>query len=145
MSKQKTRFIKFCIVGGSGVVVNLGLLFVLVEYVRLGENTAWLIAVLASILSNFLLNSAYTYRDHRTVSQREAMQRVLRYYLTSLLVTVFSFLVYKEAMLWGGQYIAATFTGIVLSTLFNYFLASKLVWRDKNGVKKWYLNKEVDV
>lgn len=136
MTKQKIRFIKFCIVGGSGMVVNLGILFILVEYARLSQNASWLIAVLLSILSNFVLNNSYTYRDRKSTSQKETMQRAFSYYQTSLLVMIFNFVIYKATMSLGFQYMVAAFLGIVFSTFFNFILANKLVWRDDNSAKE---------
>lgn len=130
MNEQKTRFIKFCIVGGSGIVVNLGILFVLVEYAHWNENISWFIAVFTSILNNFIWNSLYTYQDRKSESQKKTAQRVFHYYLTSLFVMMFNFIVYTIAMSWGFRYIVAAFAGIVLSTFFNFILANKIVWKE---------------
>lgn len=58
-----SQLAKFCIVGGSGVVVNLGIQASLVE----GAGAYYLIAAAfgigASMLSNFTLNKLWTFRD----------------------------------------------------------------------------------
>ncbi|MDF1497983.1 MAG: GtrA family protein [Patescibacteria group bacterium] len=130
MNQQTLRFTKFCIVGGSGVIVNLGLLFVLVEYFYLGENLAWLIAILASILNNFLWNNAFTYNDRRSNSHNETMRRIVYYYLISLGVMLFNFAIYKIGISWGFYYILSAFMGIFFSTFLNFALINKLVWNN---------------
>ncbi len=62
------RFLKFAVVGGSGVFVNLGIYFLLTRPTGLvdslwGRNLAYALSVELSILSNFLLNDRWTFRD----------------------------------------------------------------------------------
>ena len=59
------RFIKFSIVGSIGVGVNLGLLYVLVEYFGLYYMLAATLAIGASVVSNFVLNDRWTWKDRR--------------------------------------------------------------------------------
>lgn len=54
---------KYYAVGASGVLVNLGLLFYLTEYVGLWYFLSYTIAISISITSNFLLNKIWTFRD----------------------------------------------------------------------------------
>jgi dolichol-phosphate mannosyltransferase len=87
-SKEQRRFIKFCIVGASGIPVNLGctwlayhwLFFALDETMRKGA--ASLFGIALSILTNFLLNDLWTWRD-RQKATRGFVGRMLRFYLVS--------------------------------------------------------------
>ena len=54
---------KYYAVGASGVLVNLGLLFYLTEYVGLWYFLSYTIAISVSITSNFLLNKIWTFRE----------------------------------------------------------------------------------
>ena len=63
------RFWKFALVGASGVLVNMVTLIVLAEYFDAHKVIAWMFAVGLSILSNFLLNNAFTWRDIRHSSR----------------------------------------------------------------------------
>lgn len=80
------RFLKFAVVGGSGVFVNLGIYFLLTRPTGLveslwGRNLAYAISVELSILSNFLLNDRWTFRDRCDgVSFRH---RFLRFHVVS--------------------------------------------------------------
>ena len=86
-SKEQRRFIKFCIVGASGVPVNLlctwlsyQALTVLAEAPRKG--VALLLGIAISILTNFLLNDLWTWRD-REKATRGFAGRLLRFYIVS--------------------------------------------------------------
>ena len=53
---------KYYAVGASGVLVNLGLLFILTEYVGLWYFLSYTLAISASITSNFILNKLWTFK-----------------------------------------------------------------------------------
>ena len=54
---------KYYAVGASGVLVNLGLLFYLTEYIGLWYFLSYTLAISVSITSNFILNKFWTFRD----------------------------------------------------------------------------------
>jgi dolichol-phosphate mannosyltransferase len=63
--RSMRTFIKFCIVGGSGVVVNLGV-FTLLLLLGMNKYVASPIAIEVSILTNFLFNNFWTFRWRNT-------------------------------------------------------------------------------
>lgn len=79
-------FIKFALVGGSGVIVNLGTLAVLRQF-SFSDSLASALAIEVSIASNFLLNEKWTFRD-QVVAVKElqysSLQRALRFQFVSL-------------------------------------------------------------
>ena len=54
---------KYYAVGASGILVNLGLLYYLTEYVGLWYFLSYVLAISVSITSNFILNKFWTFRD----------------------------------------------------------------------------------
>jgi dolichol-phosphate mannosyltransferase len=62
---HKSRFLRFCVVGATGVVVDMSLLYLLSDpsTLHLGLTRSKLIAAEAAIASNFLLNDAWTFGD----------------------------------------------------------------------------------
>ena len=123
------RFIKFCIVGSSGVVVNLGILALLVEFFSVAERPAYVVAVAISILTNYAFNSLFTYGDKKSPSRAESMRRVLYYYIISVAVMFFNFAVFSFGLSVNLHYVLAALIGILLATLLNFVLATKLVWK----------------
>ena len=63
ISRFAKQAAKYYAVGASGVLVNLGLLFYLTEYVGLWYFLSYTLAISASITSNFILNKFWTFRD----------------------------------------------------------------------------------
>ena len=63
LSRFAKQAAKYYAVGASGVLVNLGLLFYLTEYVGLWYFLSYTLAISASITSNFVLNKFWTFRD----------------------------------------------------------------------------------
>ncbi|MEA2006938.1 MAG: glycosyltransferase family 2 protein [Patescibacteria group bacterium] len=123
------RFLKFCIVGSSGVVVNLGILILLVELFLTAERPAYVIAVAVSILTNYFFNSFFTYGDKKSSSRAESMRRVLYYYAISVAVMLFNFAIFSLGLSFGLHYIVSAMIGILIATLLNFILATKLVWK----------------
>ncbi len=80
--------VKFALVGASGVVVNLGVFALLIE---LGVNrfVASPLAIEASIVSNFLLHDAWTFRWRNR--RGRARTRALQYNLVSLISLAVSY------------------------------------------------------
>ncbi len=67
------RFLKFAVVGSSGVLVNLGIYWLMSRGLDLrhnlwAENAAYAFSVEISIITNFLLNDLWTFRDRRSAS-----------------------------------------------------------------------------
>ena len=63
--KISTRFLKFLVVGGSGVFVNLATMALLLRLLGLRD---WRVSAMASVIaafSNYLLNNHWTFRDRR--------------------------------------------------------------------------------
>ena len=54
---------KYYAVGASGILVNLGLLYYLTEYVGLWYFLSYSLGISVSITSNFILNKFWTFRD----------------------------------------------------------------------------------
>ena len=76
------RFLRFAAVGATGVVVNLGALALLRAVGRVQTNVASALAIELSILSNFLLNHGWTFRDRREAG-RSVGGRLARFHLVS--------------------------------------------------------------
>jgi dolichol-phosphate mannosyltransferase len=118
------RVAKFGLVGLSGVVVNLALLWLLHGQLGLHDLVAVPIAIEASILSNFLLNDRFTFRDRQ---RGHVAQRLFQFNLVSLLALVVNLAAYTLlAKGMGMHYLAAEAIAIVIAFGANY--AGNLHW-----------------
>ena len=122
LQSSKT-FIKFAIVGASGVLVNLGF-FTLFLLAGINKYIASPIAIELSIVSNFLLNNYWTFRWRKTADRTRI--RGLKFNLVSILSLGVSYgtfvtlsLAFPDTAPQLHQLI-----GIVPATLINYLLNS---------------------
>jgi dolichol-phosphate mannosyltransferase len=122
-------FLMFCVVGASGVLVNLGIFTALLQ---LGVNKflASPVAIQCSIVTNFFANNYWTFRRRSLVGPLPA--RGLRFNVVSifsLAISTLTFVILSRAF----PHVAPQvdqFIGIVPATLVNYFLNSYWTFRD---------------
>jgi dolichol-phosphate mannosyltransferase len=127
-SRELWRFVKFCLVGLSGVGVNLGILWLLVEKAVLDEVLSSAIAIEISIITNFLLNNYFTFRDKRQTGS--FFPRLVKFNIVSLAgaaINLGLFWFFTSAL--DVYYILAQVFGIIVATLWNYFLNTIWTWR----------------
>lgn len=112
------RVAKFALVGLTGVVVNLALLAGLTEWAGLHYLVSAAIAIEASILSNFALNDAWTFRDRRFGRWWERLWRFNLVSLLALVVNLGVLSLFTEAL--GVHYLLSELVAIGVGFLANY-------------------------
>jgi dolichol-phosphate mannosyltransferase len=130
-----TRFLRFAIVGASGVLVDMAVLFVLGDPRALGFGLtrSKVAAAELAIINNFLWNDAWTFRDLVGAGRRarHKLRRLLKFNaicgiglaLNVLLLNV------QYNVLHINRYVA-NLIAIGVVTVWNYWLNVKLNWRD---------------
>jgi dolichol-phosphate mannosyltransferase len=128
------RFVKFCLVGGSGVVVNLGVYWLLTRFANMSGNylnaLALSIAFEASVISNFTLNDFFTFTDRKSKSTGNFFIRFLKFNLFSLVgygIQQAALLLFFNVLGWN-DLIAVTI-GIIIATIWNYVANSWWTWK----------------
>lgn len=124
------RFIKFCLVGGSGVIVNEGLLWLLTEFAGLYYLVSSAISIETSIITNFTLNDFFTFSDRRTRGFKDFLKRLVKFNLVSLvgLALNWGILALLTSML-GLHYLVANLFGIAVAILWNYLANLWWTWK----------------
>jgi dolichol-phosphate mannosyltransferase len=121
------RVLKFAIVGGSGVLVNLGMLWLLHGKAELSIELAAAIAIELSIISNFLINDLWTFHDERN---RSFMARAIGAHTGSGLAVAINYVVLlalnKEM---GVHYLMAALLAIGAGAGVNYSVSALWTWR----------------
>ncbi len=121
--RSSTTFIKFLIVGGSGVAVNLAGFTVLLS-MGVNKYLASPIAIELSVISNFLLNNWWTFGGRRT---KDTLQlKGLKFNVVSLVALLVSYTTFVVAtiLLSNAPPQVQQLIGIVPATLVNYFMNS---------------------
>jgi dolichol-phosphate mannosyltransferase len=122
-------FIKFCITGASGVLVNLGV-FTLLLAAGVNKFVASPIAIQTSIITNFLGNNYWTFRRRNLTGRTHA--RGLRFNVVSFFslgISYLTFIVLSRVFPSVAPQVHQ-FVGIVPATVVNYFLNSYWTFRD---------------
>jgi len=125
------RFIKFCAVGASGVVVNEGLLLLLTEFAGFFYLVSSPIAIEISIITNFILNDVWTFKD-RAREQRSVLGRGVRFNAVSAGGLVINMAVLFSLVSMGFYYLYANLVGILCAVLWNYIVNLKWTWSESS-------------
>ena len=151
MTKEQRRFVKFGLVGGSGVFVNLtvALAFsriVLVAWADrdLADQIATLAGIVVSIMTNFLVNDFWTWGDRdKDAGTRSWLKRCAFYYATNGIAGALQWGVSAFIIMWiaaDGHILGfeaasvraglAALVGIAVATPLNYVINNKVTFRD---------------
>ena len=123
------RFLRFGLVGGSGVLVNNAILLALVEGLKVPPVAAAVVATECAIVTNFVLNDRWTFADVRRQSSRPWFRRFASYNLLTLggLVLSVGVLALLHGVA-GVHYLVANTVGIAAGTLWNYGSNHQWTW-----------------
>ncbi len=128
---QVRQLIRFCIVGASGTIVNLGILTLLVKGFHTQVLIADLFAIELSIISNFFFNHYYTFRHrHDADEQARLITKLAKFNVGSLSGAAMSFSIFAIFFKFlGWHYIPADIFAIGCSMAWNYWVSTKYIWK----------------
>lgn len=132
------RLVKYCLVGGSGVLVNMSLLAALTS-AGMGYLQAGMIAVQTSIGTNFLLNEFWSFGDLSSRS-RGIRARGKRFLMFNLLCAGGAGICL--ALLWlltdyaGFHPWLSNLCGIAVATIWNYGMNANITWDAARAERK---------
>lgn len=119
-----TKLFRFVIVGATGTIWNLGLMYFLTDVVGFHYILSYVIAFSVALTNNYLLNSRWTFQQNPTVSGW------LKYGFISLFTLganeILLYILTGKLGLW---YMASAMIGILTAFVINYFLSRKIVWK----------------
>ena len=122
-------FIKYSLVGISGVFVNLGLYALLTRYYEVSEILAPLISIETALISNFILNNFWTFGKRTTHSRIRV--KFLKFHLASGFSALINYSVFLALFLVFQLHdILANLLGIALAAIVNYLINSNWTWKD---------------
>lgn len=122
--------LKFGIVGGSGVVVNMGVLYVLTHYFKINYKISSVFAIELSIITNFLLNNYWTWRAQQGKSfRRKFVQYHISVGITAILANWLLLIFLTEVV--GIYYLISNLIGIAVGMLLNFVLNDLWTFRAK--------------
>jgi putative flippase GtrA len=125
---QLSQPIKFAIVGGSGIVVNMAILIGLQEVFEIPLMIASIVAIEVSIISNFLLNDSWTFKE---TSANSRIARFISFNTVSLGGMMINIAVLSGLVSVGIHYIIGNLIGILIAFAWNYIINKKVTWKKK--------------
>lgn len=127
VTEHARRLMRFCLVGGSGVVVNTVLLYLLADAGGMNPLVAAVFSTEAAIINNFLLNDRWTFADMRQGATW--LRRAVRYNSVALVGLVISIAVLAGlTQAFNFHYLIANLFAICAGTLWNYAGGSCFAW-----------------
>ena len=127
------RWVKFNLVGGIGIGVQLAVLAVLRSGLHLDYLVATALAVEVAVIHNFLWHERFTWRDRPTSHARHSLARFARFNLTNGAVSILGNLAIMRALVGGLRinYVIANLAAVTVCSVANFLLSDHLVFRNK--------------
>jgi putative flippase GtrA len=106
LARRVGRFVKFCVVGGAGVFVNLGVANLALwawpggEVSATGLLVANTLGIVVSIFSNFMLNDRWTWGDRVKGGRGAWFARLGRYYASCSVAALVQVLAAQGVLTW---------------------------------------------
>jgi dolichol-phosphate mannosyltransferase len=122
------RFIQFVLVGATGVGVHMIVLWTLFKGVGIGFGPGQVLATLAAMTTNFLLNNVFTYRDQRL--RKGALLRGWLSFVAACSVGAIAN-VGIASFLYAGTHagwVWSALAGTVIGAVWNYAVTSVYTW-----------------
>jgi len=127
---ELTRFLKFCLVGASGMLVNEGLLWILRWFAGLPLALSSAISIETSIISNFTLNDFFTFPDRRAVGTRSFLRRLRQFNVVSLVGLGINIgMLLLLSTVFNLHYLLSNLVGIAVALLWNYLVNLGWTWK----------------
>ncbi|MDZ7400914.1 MAG: GtrA family protein [candidate division KSB1 bacterium] len=129
------RFAKFGIVGGSGIFVNMGGLWFFTEVVGLYYLISSVLAIALAMISNFIWNDLWTWRDRGEPGVRAYLTRMAKFILVSSIAAYIGNL----GILWvlthffHVYYLISNLIGIAVGTILNYSVNNFWTFREEKA------------
>lgn len=125
------RWLKFNFVGAVGIVVQLIALTLLKSGLGLHYLVATALAVETAVIHNFLWHERFTWLDRKTGGRNEMLLRLVRFNLSTGLISILGNLVLMKALV-GHLHLNYLFSNIVAigtCALLNFLVSDQFVFR----------------
>ena len=136
------RFVKFCLVGVSGVIVNYGLYWLLTRLAGFtplnnaaiggiaSGNLAMAISIETSIVTNFILNNYLTFADRNVRGIKAFLGRLFKFNVICLVGGLIQIGIANLLTITLGIYdLVSILIAIIIAMLWNYLLNTWLTWK----------------
>ena len=124
------RFLLFCLVGTSGLVVHLLVLSLATQLAAIAFGAAQTLATVCAITWNFVLNNMFTYRDQRLAGWR-FLTGLLRFQVICAIGAVSNVGIATWIYDYDSRWWLAGLAGALIGTVWNFVVSAAFVWRQR--------------
>jgi dolichol-phosphate mannosyltransferase len=128
------RFWKFGLVGGSGVVVYMAMLWALHSQLGINEFAAWAIAAELAVVSNFVLNRNVTWFERRAEGAGALATEALKYHAASAISVGANFIAFLVLTRAGVSVLLAGAISVWVGVATSFLGAEKFVFTTRRSV-----------
>jgi dolichol-phosphate mannosyltransferase len=126
------RFIKFCLVGASGIGISTAVFWLLFLFTGVHDLVALPLSIEASIISGFILNNFWTFQDKKAGKLKDTVKRGLKFNLISLVSLLIYYAIYTPlTRLYGFYEPLAFLIAVGAGVVWNFSLSMLWTWRTK--------------
>ena len=131
-NRRTTEFVSYCLVGLSGVGVNLGAYWVATRMLSVPMELASPLAIELSIVWAFLWNDRWTFA--RRVPERGWGARCVRFHIVCVLAGIVNYVLLLVLVGVAGWWdLSANAVGIAVGTVVKFMANSAWAWRESFG------------
>jgi dolichyl-phosphate beta-glucosyltransferase len=116
--KKFYPFIKYCIVGVSGTIIDILSLYILIEFVNLELIPATITAFTLAVINNFIWNKIWTFQNKSKKYHKQFIKFLLVSYIGLLLTVTFMHFFVNVLKIW---YIYAKILTSLIVLIWNFF------------------------
>ena len=113
------QFIKFCVVGGTGVIVDFGLTFLFKEKLKINKYIANSFGFIAAASSNFLLNRIWTFEN---TDPNISNQYLLFFFFSLIGLSINNAVIYLVLKYKNINFYLVKICAIGVVTIWNFFM-----------------------
>ena len=127
--KEMHNVIKFGIVGASGVLVNMGVLYTFTEFLHIYYLLSSAAATELSIVTNFALNDFWTFGNEKERKMARRSHRFISYNIVSLgnvAINIGALYFFTEIL--GINYLVSNFIGIIIAFSWSFVVNRRITW-----------------
>ncbi len=113
------NFLKFCVVGGSGVFIDMGITYACKEWLRLNKYVANATGFIIAATSNFLLNRWWTFHSTSADISTQYL-KFITISIVALMMNTFIIYILTDKFRW--NFYLSKLSAMTLVTFWNFFM-----------------------
>jgi dolichol-phosphate mannosyltransferase len=129
LTPEVLRFVRFALVGGSGVAINMLTLWLLHDRLGLPLSRSSFVAISLAILNNFIWNNFWTFGASGIQPRRLA-----QFIVISLVGMGINLAVLNVLVALGIHYAIGNLVGILVATAWNFYANARWTWGTERAV-----------